>query len=222
MKNPWGKINHSIISRSSEWNVVKEDIKEKYTDDMISFEDFYAHFEQLDFVHVNIDAYSSHKNQYLPKKLSCESIKWECKHIYGEFEMGLNAGGCGKHNRHDFWINPQYRINLVRKYSDRNLVCLIISLMQTEQVQRRVEFNNNFADSNVPIAFGLFKIKDDFHNKSRKFSQNELIKVFNDSNYVGHREISKRFDLEPGSYVLIPSIFEKDVAMKYFVRVFIR
>jgi len=93
--------------------------------------------------------------------------------------------------------------------------------MQMEQVRRREEFDNSFADSNAPIAFSLFKIKCDFQMKTRRFSHKELTKIFNDSNYVGQRELSKRFDLEQGSYVLIPSLYEKDVNMKFFIRVYI-
>ena len=92
--------------------------------------------------------------------------------------------------------------------------------MQMDQIRRRLEFNNDYSDSNAPMAFSLFKVKNEFCTKVRKFSPKELTKIFNDSNYIGQREISKRFDLESGSYVLIPSLYEKE-ALKFFIRIFI-
>ena len=131
--------------------------------------------------------------------------------------------GCGKKDRTDFWLNPQYKINIAAptQNSHGKLVSVIISLMQMDQVRRRLQFENNYADSNAPIAFSLFKIRSEYRAKNRKFAPNELTRIFNDSNYVGQREITKRFDLEPGSFVLIPSLYEKGEAMNFFIRVFI-
>jgi hypothetical protein len=227
LKNPWGYSEFRTFNlRSNECNLIDPNIlkllEESLTNHkngcfIISFDDFFTFFENLEFVHVDMNAYSNNglvDSFHLP-------VTWECKKIYGEFVCGLTAGGSGKNNRHDFWLNPQYKLNLVSKHSQNNSVRVIVDIMQMEQVRRREEFDNSFADSNAPIAFSLFKIKCDFQMKTRRFSHKELTKIFNDSNYVGQRELSKRFDLEQGSYVLIPSLYEKDVNMKIFIRVYI-
>lgn len=233
MKNPWvtNKLWRGRFSsnKSTDWDLISSDIlsylQEKSFIDknkqngcfIISYSDFCTFFENLEFVHVRMDAYSNNGliDSFFPQ------IEWECKQIYGEFIRGTNAGGSGKHNRQDFWLNPQFKLNLVSKRSKTSLVHIIVSIMQMGQIRRRIEFDNNFADSNAPISFSLFKVKQGLQMKTRRFRQNELIKIFNDSNYVGQREISRAFSLEQGFYILIPSLYEKDVNMDFFIRVFI-
>ena len=98
--------------------------------------------------------------------------------------------------------------------------------MQTEQVRRRLEFNNEYSDSNVPISFSVYRIKNEHSSLNsprdlKKYAKSDLVEVYYDSSYVGQREISKRLSLEPGGYVIMPSLFEKDVAMKFLLRIFI-
>jgi hypothetical protein len=38
--------------------------------------------------------------------------------------------------------------------------------------------------------------------------------------YVSHRTVSKRFHLEPGHYVIIPYSYDKNILIKYYLRLF--
>ena len=46
------------------------------------------------------------------------------------------------------------------------------------------------------------------------------IKKYDPENYEHEKEVSKRFDLPPGDYVIIPSLFEKDKPMQFVLRLF--
>ena len=60
---------------------------------MISFEDFYAYFEQLDFVHVDTNAFSNYGTFDTSTNFFRSPVNWKCKQFYGEFVPGYSAGG---------------------------------------------------------------------------------------------------------------------------------
>jgi hypothetical protein len=49
----------------------------------------------------------------------------------------------------------------------------------------------------------------------------DLTEVYSNASYITQREVTGRCDLQPGNYVIIPSTFDKDIAMKFVLRVFI-
>lgn len=54
----------------------------------------------------------------------------------------------------------------------------------------------------------------------RRFYRNELEDVDDSGTYINLRDISKRFRVPPGNYIVIPSTFEEDHAGKFMLRLF--
>ena len=93
--------------------------------------------------------------------------------------------------------------------------------MQTETVKRKLLKQKK----EEALGFSVFKIKDESivkknisENKKIKESQLESIASF--GTYLYSRQVCRRFDLPPGEYVVIPSTFDKDVDMKFLMRIF--
>ena len=110
-------------------------------------------------------------------------------------------------------------LNLDNKNDDK--VSLIVFLMQTDDiVARRTETNGMYIGSNYAINFGLFKIKANVP-EGNAYTSEQLDKVGDAcESYLPHKSISARFNLEPGNYVIIPSMFDKDKAAKFLLRTF--
>ena len=96
MKNPWGH-HESWTGRfkpnSNDWDMVEKNIKDylnvneqTHGQFIIAYDDFFSFFDQLDFVHVNPNAFSNFLSSHTP-------VKWIAKQIHGDFIPGLNAGG---------------------------------------------------------------------------------------------------------------------------------
>ena len=113
--------------------------------------------------------------------------------------------------------------------------------MQTEQVRKRYETDGTHNESFEAIGFSVFKIKQTprqnkslaaqqlassekwdttVHGIREKYSAKVLEPKFICYKYSYQREFVRRFDLEPGSYVIIPSAYVKDTQMKFFLRIF--
>jgi hypothetical protein len=96
MRNPWGhheSWNGRFKPNSNDWDMVAKNIKDYLNVNeqtngqfIISYDDFFNYFDQLDFVHVNLNAFSNSLCNHPP-------VKWITKQIYGAFIPGLNAGG---------------------------------------------------------------------------------------------------------------------------------
>jgi hypothetical protein len=159
---------------------------------------------------------------YGPSNQIYSPIKWISNAFYGAWVPGVNSGGCLNHGQESYWKNPQYVIELqLRNNIDQN-VSVIISLMQTETLKLR-EQTGSYSGSREALGFYIYKIKDEkaVTDKSKPIDPDNLNFADSSGTYIYQREISKRCDLLPGSYVIVPSCFKKDVAMKFLLRIFI-
>jgi hypothetical protein len=69
------------------------------------------------------------------------------------------------------------------------------------------------------MTFSLFKS----NKNSDKYSPNDLIEVYHDNNYYGQRQKCKKFNLDKNFiYIVIPSLFEKNLSTKYVLRIYIQ
>ena len=78
-------------------------------------------------------------------------------------------------------------------------------------------FNNIFAH--------FEKIKDDVDVESakstgQKLYGNQLDRIGTSGSYINSREVTKRFRVEPGNYLVIPSTFGEDKDCDFMLRVF--
>ena len=91
--------------------------------------------------------------------------------------------------------------------------------MQTESVRKRTETNGQFEDSFEDLSFRIYEVKSGA-DELAKYDSSQLTEVAKLPYYLAAREVTKRIRLRPGKYVIIPSLFEKNVNMKFLLRVF--
>lgn len=187
----------------------------------ISFEDFLQFFDNIDFVHINLDAFCPKKTEFNFDSFT----EYYYKQVTGAWKIGLNSGGSHNSGEKIFWTNPHYLLDL----SESNLECkhfsVIMSLVQTDTLPIREKIGK-CKGSREALGIAIYKIKNKeeiFINKSRiKTVRTSNLEFFENTGvYLYKRHISKRFDLSSGAYVVIPSCYKKDVNMKYLLRIFI-
>ena len=61
---------------------------------------------------------------------------------------------------------------------------------------------------------------DEYKNNHAKLYANQLERVGTSGNYINVREVTKRFRVTPGDYVIIPSTYYEDKNCDFILRVF--
>lgn len=97
MRNPWGhesSWNGSWCAKSKQWGKIDPILRKSLNAEhqngglfYISLEDFVKVFDNIDFVHVNLNAF------YDPNSSGYTQYKWQCKDYHGEWRPGVNSGG---------------------------------------------------------------------------------------------------------------------------------
>lgn len=129
--------------------------------------------------------------------------------------------GCGNDSRKFYWTNPKYLIVVPEGQSDTPVA---VSLTQMDQIRKRMESDGSYENSNEPIAFTIFKILDeslrpDEMSKHVNFDDTQVKKTASTGIYVYEREVNKVCSLSPGCYIVVPSTFERNVSMRFLVRI---
>lgn len=181
------------------------------------YEDFISVFNKIQFCHTKPCSYSD----ALFKIDDDSDLEWHEKIIHDEWVIGKSAGGS---KLDTFWTNPQYliRLNDVDDNDNQNLATVIISLMQKDSREKKVETEGKKAD--VYFQFRLYFLKDHIKIDDRleniKFSSRDTQKIGDSGSYTNTREATKRFSVKPGNYIIIPSTFDKDTYAKFMLRVY--
>jgi hypothetical protein len=225
LRNPLGTAKSwkgAWSYQSKKWRNLEQSIKDRYNLDLnvngdfyISYQDFVKNFEQLDVAHIHLgafyDEYSSNSARF----------NWICKQHFGQFVKGKNAGGSGEL----FWQNPQYLITIESNpNNEEDMTSLIIGLMQPYSAPLRYQNNGEYFFHS--IRFDVYSANVDsskiYEHKSvkRKFRESQLEHVDSSGEYTDSREATRRVNLYPGNYVIIPSTSEENVNLQYVLRVF--
>lgn len=106
---------------------------------------------------------------------------------------------------------------------DENKATVIIALMQKHSRQKRIQTRGQSAEES--IGFKLFRVRDEsiINEESMsagvKFNWNHLEKVGDSGVYINKREVTKRFRVDPGYYVIVPSTFHGDRNCEFMIRI---
>ncbi|XP_011798161.1 PREDICTED: calpain-1 catalytic subunit [Colobus angolensis palliatus] len=214
MRNPWGEVEWTGAwsDSSSEWNSVdpyeREQLRVKMEDGefWMSFRDFMREFTRLEICNLTPDALKSRTIR-----------KWNTTLYEGTWRRGSTAGGCRNYPA-TFWVNPQFKIRLDETddpddYGDRESGCSFVLALMQKHRRRERRFGRDmetigFAVYEVPpelVGQPALHLKRDFFlaNASRARSEQ----------FINLREVSTRFRLPPGEYVVVPY---KDLRTKGF------
>jgi len=238
IRNPWGndvEWKGAWSDKSAEWNSVSADVKEEVGfskggdgEFWMSFSDFLKNWDSVQICHLSADSFSgaiaesNDLDSFSWNKISSTPNAWHCRMFQSEWNRST-AGGCGAGNAAKFWTNPQFLVDVadVDKYDDDDMCSIIVALMQKDSRLKR----KGGESSEEFVQFRLFRIKEDVdidRSKSTgmRFYSNQLDRCGTSGSYINSREITKRFRVKPGSYVIIPSTYDPDIHCEFILRVF--
>nr|XP_055073655.1 calpain-2 catalytic subunit-like [Misgurnus anguillicaudatus] len=215
LRNPWGEREWTGAwsDNSSEWNNVRPEEKVKLNcsaedgEFWMAYSDFVRHFTRLDICNLT------------PDTLTSEEVRhWNYCQFDGNWRPGSTAGGCRK-NTGTFSSNPQFVIKLEDVDDDshdgEDGCTLLVGLMQKNWRKDKC--------LGRPIGFAIYEVPDEFKGRSNIHLNSDVLlheKSVKPCEFINRREISKRFKLPPGEYVIIPSTYEPNLQGSFILRVF--
>ncbi|XP_067651433.1 calpain-A-like [Haliotis asinina] len=222
IRNPWGDATEwkgSWSDNDVNWEWVDDDTKDSLglesRDDgefWMSFKDFCRHFQEVTICLTGPD-------------FDGDSVSDSAGHFVslgGGWEDGVNAGG----SRNDlklFATNPQYLLTLTHPddfnqdtddAESEGKCSIVIALMQEHKVNIC-----SVKDKRLQIGFMLYKTENvQARLPARHFRYHP--DCGKSGVYINYREVSGRFELDPGHYVIIPSTFLPNCSAKFMLRVY--
>lgn len=219
IRNPWGDSSEWTgpwSDKSEEWNSISEEEKKKlgliFDDDgefWMSFNDFVTNFQRIEFVFLSPDDAADRP----------EKDKWAWTESNGKWVKKVTAGGAFSRSPDTYHLNPQYRITIEDQKDDEKCI-LIVSLMQKD-----IRTNRHLGAKNAFIGFKIYRVSDaDKEPLMSDFFKdiNSCCKIVGSSSpgFTNVRDQTNKFELNPGKYVIIPSIFDPDISGSYLIRVY--
>uniref|UniRef100_A0A8C7DDT0 Calpain-1 catalytic subunit n=1 Tax=Oncorhynchus kisutch TaxID=8019 RepID=A0A8C7DDT0_ONCKI len=212
IRNPWGEIEWTGAwsDNSREWESVDRSVRgrlQNRSEDgefWMSFSDFLREFTRLEICNLTADALEANQQK-----------KWSSAVYQGEWRRGSTAGGC-RNFPATFWINPQFKIDLQHPDTAGQSDCsFLVALMQKDRRKKRKEGKDM-----ETIGFAIYEyvgrsgihLKRDFFLTHGSSARSEL--------FINLREVSSRFQLPAGEYIIVPSTFEPQKEGDFVLRVF--
>uniref|UniRef100_A0A8C5B574 Calpain-1 catalytic subunit n=1 Tax=Gadus morhua TaxID=8049 RepID=A0A8C5B574_GADMO len=212
IRNPWGEVEWtgSWSDNSREWDSVDRNVRSKLQNRSedgefwMSFSDFLREFSRLEICNLTPDALQN-----------CQLKKWSTSLYQGEWRRGSTAGGC-RNFPATYWINPQFKVALEHPDTAGQSGCsFLVALMQKDRRKKRREGKDM-----ETIGFAIYEfagksavhLKRDYFLTHSSSARSEL--------FINLREVSSRFSLPPGEYIIVPSTFEPQKEGDFVLRVF--
>ncbi|KAJ8008812.1 hypothetical protein DPEC_G00082310 [Dallia pectoralis] len=199
IRNPWGQVEWTGAwsDDSREWDSIDPGVRGQLqirSDDgefWMSFSDFLSEYSRLEICNLTADALEA-----------TQQMKWSSSVYPGEWRKGSTAGGC-RNFPATFWINPQFKITLEHPDSADHSDCtFLVGLMQKD---RRKVPQECLGTTGVHL-------KKDYFLTHGSTARSET--------FINLREVSSRFKLPPGEYIIVPSTFEPQKEGDFVLRVF--
>ncbi|XP_019909395.2 calpain-3 isoform X3 [Esox lucius] len=219
LRNPWGQVewNGPWSDNSKEWASLPKGEKDKLQHQSaedgefwMSFEDFKKNYTKIEICNLTPDALEDDKIH-----------KWTVSVNEGRWVRGCSAGGCRNHPD-TFWTNPQYRLRLLEEDDDpedNEVACsFVVSLMQKNRRKDRKLGANLFT-----IGFAIYEVPKEMHGNKQHLQKDFFLVNSSKARskaYINLREVTQRFRLTPGEYVIIPSTYEPHQEGEFLLRVF--
>ncbi|XP_075462986.1 calpain-2 catalytic subunit-like isoform X2 [Ascaphus truei] len=217
LRNPWGKVewNGRWSDNSPQWSNIdpalrlKLQVKGEDGEFWMQMEDFLRFFDTLEICNLTPDSLRDERAQ-----------AWSTNSFHGNWVRGHNAGGC-RNYRGTFWTNPQYLVTLKEEDEDEEedgWCTLLVSLMQRNRRQGRA-IGRDF----LVIGFEIYQVPKEFEQMTLVSQRMDLVPSLFPvvlSPFVAQRDVTGRYKLSPGSYLIIPSTFNPHEESAFNLRVF--
>uniref|UniRef100_A0AC34QKD3 Calpain catalytic domain-containing protein n=1 Tax=Panagrolaimus sp. JU765 TaxID=591449 RepID=A0AC34QKD3_9BILA len=227
IRNPWGneaEWNGAWSDDAPEWNYISPEQRHQMNfvqrndgEFWMSFDDFYANFEEVENCNLGPDVMNE-ISQMTGVDAAREATEWTNFQVDGAWSSNVGtAGGC-RNYIDSFPNNPQYGtwFTIPDGSVEHDGKCTIIAAVL--QKYRR-ELRPEGLDS-LPIGFLVYELETRLQQRlSREYF--EMHKpVAKNPTFINLREVTARFRLPPGSYVIIPSTFEPNDDAEFLLRVY--
>ncbi|KAK2907102.1 hypothetical protein Q8A67_006087 [Cirrhinus molitorella] len=200
MRNPWGRVEWRgpWSDNSKKWNSIQPEQKAKLVysaedgEFWMAYSDYIQHFSELEICNLTPDTLSS-------KDVS----RWSYSQFEGNWRVGSTAGGCRNNKEDD---DP---------YDGEDGCTILVGLMQKDGRK-----DKRFGQDLNAIGFTIYKYKG---RNNIHLGPDVLLRqrsIAESKNFMNLREVSERFKLPPGEYVIIPSTFEPHLKGSFILRVF--
>ncbi|KAI1727282.1 calpain family cysteine protease domain-containing protein [Ditylenchus destructor] len=225
LRNPWGNSqewNGSWSDNSPEWRAIspreKHEMGLTFAHDgefWMSFEDFMRNFEKMEICNLGPDVLNEVAEMTGIPRLRAIQQTWSVNSFHGSWRRGSSAGGCRNYLR-TFSNNPQFWIRLSDSdpNDDDQLCTVIIAVMQ----KYRRELKHAGMD-NLAIGFAMYetygqrvRLTTDFFASTRSCARSPA--------FINLREVTGRFRVPPGEYVIVPSSYDPDEEADFMLRIF--
>uniref|UniRef100_A0A4W6G785 Calpain 9 n=1 Tax=Lates calcarifer TaxID=8187 RepID=A0A4W6G785_LATCA len=210
IRNPWGQVewNGPWSDNAREWNYVdaaeKTRILQNSTDDgefWMEFEDFKRNYDKVEICNMTPDSLTDDTKR-----------QWEVSMFEGNWIRGSTAGGC-RNFIDTFWTNPQFKLQLEDADDDDDVCSVVIALMQKNRRKLRKEGLDL-----ETIGFAVYEVHDE-DQQGKDFFRYHASKA-RSRTYINMREVSERFTLPPGKYLLVPTTFQPHHEADFLIRIF--
>ncbi|XP_070710874.1 calpain-9 [Pempheris klunzingeri] len=211
VRNPWGQVewNGPWSDKSSEWDYIdradKNRILQNSAEDgefWMEFDDFKRNYDRVEICNMTPDSLTDNTKRH-----------WEVNMFEGSWIRGSTAGGC-RNYVDTFWTNPQFKLQLEDADDDDDVCSVVIALMQKNRRKLRKEGLDM-----ETIGFAVYEAPDDVDQLGKDFFRYHPSKA-RSRTYINMREVSERFTLPPGNYLLVPTTFPPHHEADFLVRIF--
>ncbi|XP_018426349.1 PREDICTED: calpain-9-like [Nanorana parkeri] len=168
----------------------------------MKFEDFKIYFDKVEICNLTPDALEDDTDH-----------KWEVTVHQGSWVRGSTAGGC-RNFLETFWTNPQIKLSLKEKDDGHNECTFIAALMQ----KNRRKLKKVGAEM-LTVGYAIYQCPGGQSQMTKDFFKFNGSKA-RSKTYINLREISQRFILPPGDYMIIPTTFEPHQEADFCLRIF--
>lgn len=222
VRNPWGneaEWKGAWSDGSREWGLLSDEDKEglgiAFDHDgefWIAYKDFIDGFTKLEICSLGPEAMVDPG-----QTVKMEKRHFECMQEDAAWTKHVTAGGC-RNFPDSFWTNPQIRMTLEDpdEDDDEDLCTCIIALMQKDRRKLRQQ-----GVQLLTLGFAIYKLgPEDMKNESLDKDWFRYHKSSGMSTFINTREVTARFKLAPGTYVIMPSTFKPNEQADFLVRIF--
>ncbi|XP_031616976.1 calpain-A-like [Contarinia nasturtii] len=221
LRNPWGndaEWNGPWSDKSAVWRLIPDNVKQEiglnFDSDgefWMAYHDWLKHFDRVEICSLSPDSLSEDKVDNGRKR-------WVSSVFEGQWIKGVSAGGC-RNNLATFAQNPQYFVTLEDpdEDDDEDLCTIIVALMQKNRRSRQ-----NMGMHCLTMGFAIYRVTDN-HLPNKPLEMNFFkynASVARAPAFINLREVTCRFKLKPGHYLIVPSTFEPNEEGEFLIRVF--
>eukprot|EP00064_Thunnus_orientalis_P017360 superscaffoldBa00003663_g17441 len=219
LRNPWGWVlwKGPWSANSKEWSSLsiadKDNLKKQTVETSefwMSFDDFKKNFTKIEMCNLTPDKLQGEERQ-----------NWTVSVNEGRWVRGSSAGGC-RNFPDTFWTNPQYRLQLYEEDDDpedERVACtVVVALMQKGRRMQRHQ-GARF----LTIGFSIYEVPEKMCGQNKHLQKDFFLFTASKAKcktYINLREVTERFRLPPGEYVIIPTAFEPHQEGEFILRVF--